>query len=38
MSAVRGLAHDPNSDVRHAAYEAELAGWETVPRCRSPPR
>lgn len=30
MSAVRGLAHDPNPDVRHAAYEAELKGWETV--------
>jgi oligoendopeptidase F len=30
MSAVRGLAHDPNPDVRRAAYEAELKGWETV--------
>lgn len=30
MSAVRGLAHDPDAAVRRAAYEAELRGWETV--------
>ncbi|MDQ3700704.1 MAG: M3 family oligoendopeptidase [Chloroflexota bacterium] len=30
MSAVRGLAHHPDSAVRQAAYEAELQGWETV--------
>jgi oligoendopeptidase F len=28
MSAVRALAHDPDGDVRRAADEAELAGWE----------
>jgi len=28
MSAVRALAHDPSPDVRKAAYEAELKGWE----------
>jgi pepF/M3 family oligoendopeptidase len=28
MSALRALAHDPNADVRKAAYEAELGGWE----------
>src|SRR5688572_225138 len=30
MSAVRGLAHDPDRGVRRAAYEAELKGWERV--------
>ncbi len=30
MSAVRGLAHDTNPDVRKAAYDAELKGWERV--------
>lgn len=30
MSAVRGLAHDPDPAVRRAAYAAELRGWETV--------
>jgi pepF/M3 family oligoendopeptidase len=30
MSAVRALAHDPDRDVRRAAYEAELAAWESV--------
>lgn len=30
MSAVRGLAHDPDAGVREAAYRAELAAWETV--------
>jgi oligoendopeptidase F len=28
MSAVRALAHDPDQEVRRAAYEAELKGWE----------
>jgi pepF/M3 family oligoendopeptidase len=28
MSAVRALAHDPSPDVRRAAYEAEVTGWE----------
>ena len=30
MSAVRALANDPDREVRRAAYEAELAAWETV--------
>lgn len=30
MSAVRGLALDPDAAVRAVAYRAELAGWETV--------
>jgi pepF/M3 family oligoendopeptidase len=30
MSAVRGLAHDPDRATRRAAYEAELKGWERV--------
>jgi pepF/M3 family oligoendopeptidase len=30
MSAVRGLAHDSDENVRRIAYEAEVAGWETV--------
>jgi oligoendopeptidase F len=30
MSAVRGLAHDPDPRVRRAAYEAELGAWKTV--------
>jgi pepF/M3 family oligoendopeptidase len=30
MSAVRGLAHDPDPAVRRTAYEAELAAWKTV--------
>jgi pepF/M3 family oligoendopeptidase len=28
MSAVRGLATDPDEGVRHAAFTAELAAWE----------
>jgi pepF/M3 family oligoendopeptidase len=28
MSAVRGLATDPDEGVRHAAFDAELAAWE----------
>ena len=28
MSVVRTFAFDPDRDVRRAAYEAELAGWE----------
>jgi pepF/M3 family oligoendopeptidase len=30
MSVVRGRATDPDPAVRRAAYEAELAAWETV--------
>ncbi|HEU5317394.1 MAG TPA: M3 family oligoendopeptidase [Chloroflexota bacterium] len=30
MSAVRGLAHEPDRATRKAAYEAELKGWERV--------
>jgi len=30
MSSVRGLAHDPDRSVRRAAFEAEVAAWETV--------
>ena len=30
MSAVRGLAHDPDPAVREAAYRAEMATWPTV--------
>ena len=30
MSAVRGLAFNPDAAVRKAAYDAELAGWATV--------
>ena len=30
MSAVRSLAHDKDPQVRKAAYEAELGGWERV--------
>lgn len=30
MSMVRGLAHDPDPARRRAAYEAELAAWESV--------
>lgn len=30
MSAVRGLAHDPDPAVRETAYRAELEGWEAV--------
>lgn len=30
MSAVRGLAQDPDPAVRKAAFEAELKAWETV--------
>lgn len=28
ISVVRAFAFDPNRDVRRAAYEAELAGWQ----------
>jgi len=30
MSAVRGLATDPDAAVRRAAFDAEVAAWETV--------
>jgi oligoendopeptidase F len=30
MAAVRGLATDPDPDVRKAAYDAELAAWPAV--------
>ena len=30
MSEIRSLAHSPDRAVRKAAYEAELAAWETV--------
>jgi oligoendopeptidase F len=30
MTAVRGLATDPDPAVRRAAYEAERAGWPTI--------
>ncbi|HVE76489.1 MAG TPA: M3 family oligoendopeptidase [Actinomycetota bacterium] len=30
MSAVRGMAHDPDEPTRRAAYEAELKAWERV--------
>ncbi len=30
MSAVRGLATDPDAAVRRAAFEAELAAWQRV--------
>ena len=30
MSALRGLAQDPDPDVRKTAYEAEIAAWEKV--------
>lgn len=30
ISVARGLAFDPDRAVRRAAYEAELAGWESV--------
>jgi pepF/M3 family oligoendopeptidase len=30
MAAVRGLAHDPDPDVRQAAYRAEMRTWPTV--------
>ena len=30
MSVVRGMAHDPDARRRRAAYEAELAAWDTV--------
>jgi len=30
ITAVRNLAFDPDATVRHRAYEAELAAWDTV--------
>ena len=30
IAALQNLSHDPDPDVRHRAYEAELAAWETV--------
>ena len=30
LTAVRGLATDPDAEVRRAAYEAELRAWPTV--------
>jgi oligoendopeptidase F len=30
IAQVRSLANDPNREVRRAAFEAELAAWETV--------
>jgi oligoendopeptidase F len=30
MSVVRGLAHDADPERRRAAYDAEIAAWETV--------
>ncbi len=30
ITVVRGLAHDPDPGRRRAAYEGELAAWETV--------
>jgi pepF/M3 family oligoendopeptidase len=30
MAAVRGLAHDPDPQVRQAGYRAEMATWPTV--------
>jgi pepF/M3 family oligoendopeptidase len=30
MSVIRNLAYDPDRNVRHRAYEAELAGWQRV--------
>ena len=30
LSAVRALAHDPDREVRRAAYQAELAAWEAL--------
>lgn len=30
ITAVRNLAFDPDADVRHRAFDAELAAWDTV--------
>lgn len=30
ITALQNLSHHPDADVRHRAYEAELAAWETV--------